>query len=320
MSQLSWIQKLRLPPTKIAISNEWIRLGAINFCYLLPVYFWVQTAGIAQAGVMQPSKIEGETKQVAQRVENYQYLVYVNGDSSLLLEQVRKVEPQAFVRFLDERNVIQAGLFNERKDAKKRVESLKSIGVRANVTQIEVVSAIPEYQAEYPDDLYIVYVKSDSALLLDEVHKVEPQAIIKTYQGERVIQAGLFNQRENARQSVIALNSIGITAELKKYDPTIRTFIKPSYRGPRGTYYKPGVRSSDSKEYYVVIPARAKYLPDIAETVELLGAPVYGIEERERPLGNHVAVGPFSDRGTAERWNRYLLDFGLSNSRVYYGR
>jgi hypothetical protein len=316
MKKDSRFKKLLQPYTKIEVSKNWMRGGMLKICYLLPIYCCLlQTAGSAQAGVVQSSQLSNEPVPVAQRVQNYQYLVYVNGDSPLLLEQVRTVEPQAFVRFFDEQNVIQSGLFNEQQDAKKRVESLNAIGIRANVARIEVVPSIPEYRAEIPEELYLVYVSGDSDLLLNEVRKVEPRAVARTYQGERIIQAGLFNERENARQRVTALNSIGVRAGITK----VNEQVQPDY-----TKYPPNQRRRsqrlNSKNYYVVIPAREKYLPDIAETVELLGAPVDGILERERPLGNHVAVGPFPDRGTAERWNRYLLDFGLSNARVYYGR
>ncbi|MGA7938013.1 MAG: hypothetical protein WCA35_30975, partial [Kovacikia sp.] len=61
------------------------------------------------------------------------YLVYVNGDSPYLLQQVRTVEPKAFVQQYQGRQVIQVGTFSDETNAQRQVEALKSQGVMAEL-------------------------------------------------------------------------------------------------------------------------------------------------------------------------------------------
>jgi hypothetical protein len=64
------------------------------------------------------------------------FLVYVNGDSPLLLNQVRQVESDAFFQTYDGRQVIQAGIFNQRGGAEQRVAELAARGIGAEVVRI----------------------------------------------------------------------------------------------------------------------------------------------------------------------------------------
>ena len=63
------------------------------------------------------------------------YRVEVRGDSALILAQVRRIEPQAFVRSGEGK--IQAGLFLEKKNARKLVEELEAYGLQARVVRIK---------------------------------------------------------------------------------------------------------------------------------------------------------------------------------------
>ena len=62
------------------------------------------------------------------------YLVYVNGDSAQLLQQVRLIEPKAYIRQFQGRSVIQAGAFSRQYNAQQRVGQLRSYGI--NRTQL----------------------------------------------------------------------------------------------------------------------------------------------------------------------------------------
>ncbi|MBE9177605.1 hypothetical protein IQ268_03310 [Oculatella sp. LEGE 06141] len=72
----------------------------------------------------------------AQASPQQRYLVYVNGDSPLLLAQVRKVESGAFLQTYQERQVIQAGLFSEQTSAERQAATLASQGIVAEVIPI----------------------------------------------------------------------------------------------------------------------------------------------------------------------------------------
>ncbi|MBD1837478.1 hypothetical protein H6F78_17465 [Coleofasciculus sp. FACHB-64] len=58
--------------------------------------------------------------------------VFINGDSPLLLAQVRKIEPEAFVRYGG--GVIQAGVFADEFKAQQRVRDLEEWGIRAKIS------------------------------------------------------------------------------------------------------------------------------------------------------------------------------------------
>ncbi|MFE1745776.1 hypothetical protein [Coleofasciculus sp. H7-2] len=60
------------------------------------------------------------------------YGVFINGDSPLLLAQVRKIEPEAFVRYGG--GVIQAGVFADEIKAQQRVRVLEEWGIRGQIS------------------------------------------------------------------------------------------------------------------------------------------------------------------------------------------
>ena len=61
------------------------------------------------------------------------YLVYVNGNSAELLQQVRLIEPTAYIRQFQGRSVIQAGAFRKKYNAQQRVGQLRAYGIRTQI-------------------------------------------------------------------------------------------------------------------------------------------------------------------------------------------
>ncbi len=61
------------------------------------------------------------------------YLVYVNGDSAELLQQVRLIEPTAYIRQFQGRSVIQAGAFRKKYNAQLRVGQLRAYGIHTQI-------------------------------------------------------------------------------------------------------------------------------------------------------------------------------------------
>lgn len=66
------------------------------------------------------------------------YRVIVNGDSPLLLQQVQRLEPQAFVARHREQPVIQVGAFTQESNARQKIAMLQAQGIQA-----EIVTATP---------------------------------------------------------------------------------------------------------------------------------------------------------------------------------
>ncbi|MGJ5633041.1 hypothetical protein [Nostoc sp. CALU 1950] len=74
----------------------------------------------------QPSQPE----QFSQYNENFErYLVYVDGSDFQTLQEIRRIEPTAYIRQYQGRNVIQAGVFNRVSNAQQRVSELQSRGI-----------------------------------------------------------------------------------------------------------------------------------------------------------------------------------------------
>ena len=181
------------------------------------------------------------------RIPTGRYVVYVNGDSPLLLQFVQQVEPAATVLLYKERRVIGAGSFFDESSAQLRVLQLRTIGVEAQITNFkdgqEFSELIPFQQPNYypsppslppiqqpnfipspPNPLpptnpgtgtglYQVVVDAGSATLA-QVRGVESTAFVRQYGGTRVIQAGSFGDQINAERRVETLASRGIPATI----------------------------------------------------------------------------------------------------------
>ncbi|NJN91932.1 MAG: hypothetical protein HC878_17215 [Leptolyngbyaceae cyanobacterium SL_5_14] len=78
-----------------------------------------------------PADLERSSSTASER-----FLVYINGDSPLLLNQVRRVEADAFFQNYDGRQVIQAGVFNQSEGAEQRIAELAAQGIGAEVVQV----------------------------------------------------------------------------------------------------------------------------------------------------------------------------------------
>lgn len=67
------------------------------------------------------------------------YLVYVNGDSPYLLQQVRYVEPGATIQYHQGQRVIHVGTYDDKIIARQRVTALNMQGIGAEIAANELV-------------------------------------------------------------------------------------------------------------------------------------------------------------------------------------
>ncbi|MBE9004103.1 hypothetical protein IQ259_03430 [Fortiea sp. LEGE XX443] len=160
---------------------------------------------------------------------------------------------------------------------------------------------------------YFVYVDSDNYQALQRIRQVEPGAYIRQYQGRSIIQSGVFSRQSNAQQRVRELESVGIRgARVVSFanGQEIQNFSTSSS----------GNSEARNNRYYVVIPGKVQDLPVITNKIIRNVGNSALIRERQKPFGPHVAVGPFAERGDADRWNKYMQELGFGNARVYYNR
>lgn len=162
-------------------------------------------------------------------------------------------------------------------------------------------------------NLYRVDIAGDSSWLLAQVQQIEPDAFIREEEG--VIQAGVFADRYNAQSRVQVLQAQGIPAQITTVavGGGIGTVDPGEY--PRERY---AATPSRRRAYYVIIPGSPADLPGIADRVIRLGVRRNAVSQREVPRGAHIAIGPFDNRGEADRWNSYFRAEGM-DARVYFG-
>lgn len=207
-----------------------------------------------------------------------QYLVYVNGNSPLLLDQVRLVEPESFVTTLEGRSVIQAGRFNDWNNAQSLVNDLSGLGIGAQIQTTAAVSnpGPPVYPTAAVPSPVVTTATTD----LPPLPVTAAPPVVD------------FGQAPSATPPGTAYPSAALPAA-------------------------PATNAGNSRGYYVVVPGAQRDLPSLAQQIVSSGAPGHLVQMRQAPRGPHVAVGPFNDRGVAEDWSRYLTDTGLG-TRVHY--
>lgn len=172
---------------------------------------------------------------------------------------------------------------------------------------------------------YRVDVFSDNPVSLSQVQQLEPEAFIRR---DGVIQAGVFADRSNAQSRVRALAEQGIRARVTRFttggDAGLigsKGFSSDRSLGEDSEELAARDRETPStgRAYFVVIPGSRNDLPNIADLIIQQGVRRNAVYERSGPRGPHVAVGPFDERGKADRWSNYLRSVGM-DARVYFGR
>ncbi|MBW4652728.1 MAG: hypothetical protein KME20_06850 [Kaiparowitsia implicata GSE-PSE-MK54-09C] len=160
--------------------------------------------------------------------------------------------------------------------------------------------------------VFLVLVNGNSQRLLNQVRRLEPSARIRTIDDANVIQAGVYATRPQAEQQVQVLATQGIVGNVASTTYQIAFEVAP----PTAPGF-PGAPIGEA--YYLVVPSSLAQLDAVSAQIIRLGNGFRDTEvrqTRESPLGPHVRVGPIVGVTAAERWNRFLRDFGL-DSRIY---
>lgn len=209
------------------------------------------------------------------------YLVVVNGDSPLLLDQVRRVESGAALQNLDGQQVIQAGVFDDRQVAQQQAQVLAAQGIGA-----EVIPVAP--------------TAGPSASL--------PAAMPQTSMPQLVSAAPTSPL---SSPDLMPLTVVPREVEFGRpadFDNTIAQVGTTSIAASSSYYV---VIPGDSDEVNRI----ADQVIRLGSGIGIASV----VDERRSPIGPHVLVGPYSGRSAAARWSRYFRDFGM-DARVYYRR
>lgn len=245
-----------------------------------------------------------------------QYVVIVNGDSPMMLNQVRSIEPRAFVMDYQGRRMIQAGIFGDIGRAQQQIAALAGRGIGAQVATIPgggigsgmAASPIPTARMA-PPQVNVPALPSPASFPSPTMPQAAPQ-----------VTAPMLPPPD-------LLPVAPVPREVEFGQPAApEPFVSPApAASPSGTPLPPELGSAEGRgrrSFYVVIPGKSDDLTSISNQVMRLGDG-FGIAQMVQtstaPRGPHVRVGPFVDRSAARRWTRYFRDFGL-DARMFYTR
>jgi hypothetical protein len=241
-----------------------------------------------------------------------QYAVIVNGDSAMMLDQVRSIEPRAFVQEYQGRRMIQAGVFSDVGGAQQQVAALAGRGVGAQVVTLPgggmAAPGVPTAGMPAPQ-VTAPALSAPASFPSPTAAQAPPQ-----------VNAPMLPPPD-------LLPVTPVPREVEFGQPSApEQFGNPApSAAPSGSPLPPELSPGETRSgrsFYVVIPGNSDNLAAIGNQVMRLGDG-FGIAQMVQtstsPRGPHVRVGPFVDRSAANRWTRYFRDFGL-NARVFYTR
>lgn len=235
-----------------------------------------------------------------------QYLVLINGNSDMLLQQVRQVEPGAFVNFVGGRSLIQAGRFSSYENARIRADELAGFGIGAEVQATDYAGA-PIAVTPPPYDLTF---SSPPPIATPVSQSIPTSTVAATPASIEFGQAAPF--------------PTGVPSSSSAFPPSVPTSTPPNLIAPPTSNLAPplttptAVNNSLPSGYYVVVPGNLFELESLASQLVSLGVPASLVQARTAPRGPHVAVGPYNDHALAEEWNRFLRNSGVVGSRVHF--
>lgn len=162
---------------------------------------------------------------------------------------------------------------------------------------------------------YLIYIPNSSDAALRAAQTIEPNAMLRQWRGQSVIQAGFFQDPNLASARLRALATQGLTNARSE-----AVASGTSVTGPGTGIGGPIDTSADRiKGYYVVIPSAANEFYPIRQALQgVIRSDLIFSNTTER-RGSYVGVGPFADRATAATVENRLIQEQLENARVYFG-
>lgn len=120
------------------VIDRWVVAGILTGMAIVTGYSMPSFAGPRRVQLTQalPTPVPPTPYASSNAAGPEQYLVVVNGNSDLLLQEVRQLDPSAFVSFVENRSVIQVGRFSSLQNAQGRVRALADLGIGAQIQPV----------------------------------------------------------------------------------------------------------------------------------------------------------------------------------------
>ncbi len=171
------------------------------------------------------------------------YQVIVPSSSTLVRLRVRQVASDAFTTTVNGNQVIQAGLFQERARADQLVAQLSGQGLESQIVEGQRASVPSNSPGSTTGStpraatFYQVVVPESGSDTRDRVSAIEPGAFRTQVDGQRVIQAGRFSERDRAEQLQQRLSAARLSARIVEVSAPVAsvppTSTLPSTNIPR---------------------------------------------------------------------------------------
>ncbi|GEM_PF-5081604 len=253
------------------------------------------------------------------------YVVYIPRYSDRLLEQVQSMEPEARKMHYGKKDVIQVGSYGEQWVAEDTRTRLRQEGFST-----EIGTILTRRTSQFS-----VIVNNPSLLEMVQREAFNATFGIDRRTQQTVIVAGQYRSAARAQELVSELQKRGILAEIVgdvsvldttefSNDNSTIEVLGDNYQRNFLLANNVVTRSNSFADNYygIMIPGSEAELTTIEAHVRRM-APGLGMERGVYQIENakerFVMVGPFADRETAERWGRYLQDFGMTNAQVFHG-
>ncbi|NJM96380.1 MAG: DUF3747 domain-containing protein [Phormidesmis sp. RL_2_1] len=160
------------------------------------------------------------------------YQVIVPSSSTIMRTRVRQVASDAFLTDVNGNRVIQAGLFQERNRADQLVSQLSSQGINAQIIEGRRAIPSPSSPSAGTQTAYQVIVPNSAANIRDRVSAIEPGAFLTTVNGQSVVQAGRFLERDRAQQLQQRLADARLPAQIIESSAPVASVPMPSTPSP----------------------------------------------------------------------------------------
>jgi hypothetical protein len=162
---------------------------------------------------------------------------------------------------------------------------------------------------------YLIYIPNSSDAALRAAQTIEPNAMLRQWRGQSVIQAGFFQDPNLASARLRALAAQGLTNARSEAVASGTAAMGP------GTGIGGPIDSATDrvKGYYVVIPSTANEFYPIRRSLQGVVRSELIFSHTTERRGSYVGVGPFADRAAAARVENRLIQGQLENARVYFG-
>lgn len=178
------------------------------------------------------------------------YQVIVPSSSQILRSRVNQVASDAFFTNINGNRVIQAGLFQEQNRANQLVSQLSGRGINSQIIEGQRTAPPPRPTPAANQTFYQVIVPDRGGNTRDRVNDVESGAFRTTVNGNRVIQAGRFRERNRAEQLQRRLSAARLSAQIVE-----STAPPPVARAPRTPSPSPsGPRARQGQLTVVIDP------------------------------------------------------------------